>query len=246
MVVTDQMGITQPSAIRAALDNNVLVNLYSHQRTYHPKVFLAYNSGEPTAAVIGSANLSYSGLVKGEEAALLIRERVVLDSLGEWFEDLFEIHSKPLHAGSAEFSAFETSWKNNALRRIRDHAPVLTNRQPASLAVDVDSLEDLFAKIQLPLATLGFDQAGNNIRNLQWLYHALENENPKFKTKGTNELKLLGLLDPSLRELTPLGRSAKNLQIAAFAREWVRWLFNSSEVSLSHINPRLVKISCST
>ena len=59
IVCTDQLGITQPAAVQAALNSHVQVRNFAGGATYHPKVYLAHDgAGRPVQFLVGSANMS--------------------------------------------------------------------------------------------------------------------------------------------------------------------------------------------
>src|SRR5436190_13114191 len=84
--------------------------------------------------------------------------------------------------------------------RIRRQIPV-----PAApvAAEDIDTLEDVFATIQLPIGLLNIDYGGNNIRNIGFAREVLA-DLAHASGKNRNDLKLLGLMREG--RLTELGR----------------------------------------
>ena len=68
-------GVTSVQAIKSLLDLGIhpyLVDTASHNIVFHPKLYMAYNSTE-AHIIIGSANLTYGGLVRNFELGSYIR-----------------------------------------------------------------------------------------------------------------------------------------------------------------------------
>jgi len=102
---------------------------------------------------------------------------------------------------------------------------------------DADTLDDVFSTIILPVGTLGFDHAGNNIRNLPRLLEVLARY-PQIGYKEKSELYLLGFMHDG--ELSPLGINAKRCRTAtAAAKLWCAWVKRTPDVRLSALNARL-------
>ena len=59
-------------------------------RSLHAKVFLGSDAG-----LVGSANVTYSGLAKNPEMAVLFKDTDEVDELATWFEDLWERTQTP-------------------------------------------------------------------------------------------------------------------------------------------------------
>ena len=62
ILCTDQLGISDPAAIRDMLASGVQVRAYGGNAVFHPKVYLISNTDKPDAWLLGSANLSRSAL----------------------------------------------------------------------------------------------------------------------------------------------------------------------------------------
>lgn len=102
----------------------------------------------------------------------------------------------------------ETRWRSAAAARARNRlrfrreAPVPT----APVAPeDIDTLEDVFATIQLPIGLLNIDYGGNNIRNISFAREVLADPT-HASSKNRSDLKLLGFMREG--RLTELGRRA--------------------------------------
>jgi HKD family nuclease len=75
VVCTDQLGITQPAAVKRALDKKAQIRNFTGNLIYHPKVFLAHNTnGRPTRFLLGSANLSTSAFSDSVEVGVFLRQ----------------------------------------------------------------------------------------------------------------------------------------------------------------------------
>jgi HKD family nuclease len=86
LLITDQFAITHPEALRKTLERGIQVRSYGGNRIYHPKVYLVYDAtGQPSSAIIGSANISESGLKIGVEAGVVLSNARLLKKLKNWF-----------------------------------------------------------------------------------------------------------------------------------------------------------------
>src|SRR5438105_3685861 len=90
ILTTDQMNITQPAVLNAALRLGIQIRCYRGNRVYHPKVYLIHGVRRPkNIAILGSANISGSGLENGIEAGIQISDPILFKRLARWFEVLF-------------------------------------------------------------------------------------------------------------------------------------------------------------
>lgn len=243
VLTTDQMGITHPAVLIDALRNGIQVRSYSGTILYHPKVYLIYDSNErPVRAVVGSANVSFSGFESGIEAGIEVKDGTLLRQLQKWFDYLFSDNlSKRVDSNFVK--AYEIRWKSASANRVhlrhismRYRKAVRTGKIPTT--DDIDVLDDVFSTMRLPIATLGFDQAGNNIRNLGRLLEVLSRF-PRVSDKEKSELHLLGFLNG--KGLTRLGLRARGAQSESeIARYWCHWIRHTKEEALVQRNPRLV------
>jgi len=242
ILCTDQLGITQPEAIKRAMASTVNIRNFAGSLTYHPKVFLAHKgNGQPTRFLLGSANLSSSAFSSSVEAGVLSEDARSLSTLNRWFDSLFNRSSvaftpEVLHD-------MERKWRENAAQRAKNRLRIRRTLVAAVGTIpaepeDVDTLEDVLATIQLPIGLLNMDYAGNNVRNIDKLREVLANPSDA-SSKQKSELKLLGFMEGGT--LTPLGRAAAaagtNRDVALL---WCRWLKQTSEEHLKEINPKLV------
>jgi hypothetical protein len=126
-----------------------------------------------------------------------------------------------------------------ALSRLRVHQrPAITPKaKPEPVGPeDLDTLEDVFATIQLPIGLLNMDCAGNNVRNIGKVREVLANPT-QAHGKQQSELKLLGLMRGG--NLTELGKAAAAQKTdEAFARLWCKWLQVTPDEELLAINPK--------
>jgi hypothetical protein len=136
---------------------------------------------------------------------------------------------------------WKAAWRF-ASRRIK--MPAVSAATPLA-AEDLDTVEDVFATVQLPIGLLNMDYAANNIRNVGRVQTVLADwENVVRDTrpahsKQRSELKLLGFATGS--NLTPLGRAAAVAgSVEGIARLWCAWLQQTANMELARINPRLL------
>ena len=239
IVTTDQMNITQPAVLKAALALGVQIKCYRGSRVFHPKVYVFHGRNKSKSfAILGSANISASGLENAVEAGVRIGDRLVFKQISRWFDILFQ---DPAAQDIDErfVESYEKRWRVAAqsrvlLRRIPDGRDIVRDKVTLD---DADTLDDIFSTISLPVGTLGFDHAGNNVRNLQRLLEVLARY-PEVSYKEKSELHLLGFMRGE--EFSPLGVKAKRCRtVVAVAKLWCSWVKLTPDVELSRINPRL-------
>lgn len=243
VLTTDQLGITHPAVLTDAVRIGVHVKSYSGAKLYHPKVFLSYGSnGKPIRGVVGSANVSASGFESGIEAGIEVKDPSLLRQLHQWFDELY--CDKWAKSVDIRFiQSYEKRWKSSSESRIRFRRMLAKGKKGGRTVItptteDLDALDDIFSTIQLPVATLGFDHAGNNIRNLSRVLEVLSRF-PKVGDKERSELHLLGFLNGS--GLTALGSKASAARSKSkIARQWCSWVRAAKEQSLAKRNARLV------
>jgi HKD family nuclease len=244
IVCTDQMGITQPAAVERAIGSGVQIRNFAAAAVYHPKVYLAHDRNDrPIRFLVGSANLSTSAFTTSVEAGLLGEEKRGLRTLHRWFNELFEQRSvafTPEH-----LREMQVKWRlvasARARNRLRVHRRLVAPAPAEAVPVgpeDSDTIEDVFATIQLPIGLLNIDYARNNVRNITKLREVLANPGAAH-SKQRSELKLLGFMQEG--NLTPLGRAAGAAGTnEAVARLWCKWLQQTPDADLERINPTLL------
>jgi HKD family nuclease len=243
LLVTDQFGITHPEALRRALERGIQVRIYMGGRTYHPKMYLVYDAnGLLSSAIVGSANISGSGLETGIEIGVVISDPGIFADVRNYFEQLFEneqctIVPDDLVLEKLSQIRLKTAARKIEIQRIRREfmpKPIPTSSPSPE---DVDVLDDIFSTISLPIGILSIEHAGNNIRNLNRLLQVLERY-PDITNKEHSELHLLGLMEEG--ELTDLGWNAKTCQTEKeLAEVWCGWVLNQDEYTLKSVNPRI-------
>lgn len=244
IVCTDQMGITQPTAVERAISSGVQIRNFTGRVVYHPKVYLAHDQNRrPIRFLLGSANLSTSAFNAGVEAGILGDEARGLNRLHRWFNELFDRRSAAFTP--ERLREMEVKWHLEAATRarnrlgVRRRLTVPARAQPVEVGPeDFDTMEDVFATIQLPIGLLNMDYAGNNIRNIAKALEVLMNPT-RASGKQQSELKLLGFMREG--NLTPLGRAAAAAGTKeAVARLWCKWLQRTPDSELESVNSKLL------
>jgi HKD family nuclease len=251
VVCTDQLGITPPAAVKLAQTSRVQIRNFAGGVTYHPKVFLAHDrSGDATRFLLGSANLSISAFTTSVEAGVISSDQSALGTLSHWFDDLFEKHSEEFTPDILR--VMEEKWRaaaaHRALARLEMRrtleVPAISPAAPLATE-DLDTLEDVFATVRLPIGLLNMDYAGNNVRNTGRVKTVLTDWSNVIKntvpahSKQRSELKLLGFAKGS--SLTPLGRAAAAAgDLEEIARLWCAWLQKTSTDELDAVNHKLL------
>jgi hypothetical protein len=210
---------------------------------YHPKVFLAQdNRSLPCGAVVGSGNLSESGLQTSVEGAVLIYDDALLRRMSQWFSGLWNDPDSAEDIDHSFVRGYRKRWRISARARIRHRRfqrrkQALGGQAEVLNAEDIEVLGDLCETIQLPIAILSIDQAGNNVRNLSRLLSVLH-DYPNIHQKAVSELRLLGFIDYD--QLNALGRRARRCsRVEALARVWCQWVKREAENELLLRNPNI-------
>jgi HKD family nuclease len=243
ILTTDQMNVTQPAVLRAALRSGIQIRCYCGNRVYHPKVYLLHGvARNKNIAILGSANISGSGLQSGIEAGIQISDPILFRQLAKWFDAWF-CDPASQQIDKRFIKEYEDRWKPAASARVplRGVSGVRRGRDIAPTPEDLDTLDDAFSTITLPVGTLGFDQAANNIRNLSRLLEVI-GRYPNIGSKERSELRLLGFMQSG--RLSALGRKARGCRTtAAVAKLWSSWLKKTPNAALNSINRRLRVLS---
>jgi len=239
ILTTDQMNITQPAVLNAALRLGIQVRCYRGDRVYHPKVYLIHGKTRAkNVAILGSANISGSGLENGIEAGIQIADPIVFKRLARWFEGLFR-DPAAREIDQRFIEEYKRRWRRAAKARVplRRMSRIRGGSHVAPTPEDLNTLDDAFSTIALPVGTLGFDHAGNNIRNLSRLLDVLSRY-PKIGSKEASELHLLGLMQHG--ELSALGVKVKGCRTRrAAAKLWTAWVRKTPDIALDALNSRL-------
>lgn len=251
IVCTDQLGITQPAAVSRAIASGVQIRNYAGRATYHPKVYLAHDkAGRPTRFLLGSANLSVSAFTNSVEAGVLSDDRAGLGTLKDWFDDLFKKRSEEFTTESLR--KMEVKWREAAVHRAKARLGVrrklIVTPREASLPItaeDLDTLEDVFATLQLPIGLLCMDYAGNTVRNINRVRELLQDwpnvsqASGEAPDKQRGELRTLGFA--SGRKLTKYGEAAaRATSDAEVARIWCSWLHSTPDAELAALKDELL------
>lgn len=230
LLCTDQLGISDPVAIREIQDAGVEVRAYNGKVVFHPKLYLtSHELGKPEAWLMGSANLSRSALMTAVETTVS-----GVDETGEirlWFEHIFH---------QSEF--FDED-------RLANLEKAIAARIKSSLAFEkaapspkreeidasaADTVELAFASLESPVVPLNADKAGNNVRTLRRIKEVLDDKR-QLEGKALNEFKLLGLAING--NYSALGRSLIGRTIEEIAQGWVNWLKAASIDEIEEANP---------
>jgi hypothetical protein len=135
----------------------------------------------------------------------------------------------------------EVRWRSAAATRARNRLRFRRELPVVAAPVapeDIDTLEDVFATIQLPIGLLNIDYGGNNIRNIRFARGVLA-DLAHASGKNRNDLKLLGFMQEG--RLTDLGRRVARARTnEEFAVLWCRWLQRTADAQLEEINSKLL------
>ena len=232
VVCTDQLGITHPDAVRMVQAAGVSIRRYSGHPIYHPKVYLAHRREAPTSFMIGSANLSRSALTQSVEVAM---GGVDDDqTLKRWFDDLFANRTDVFDEARLKMMAQANAARVRAqLKVARQLAGVPAAANTPELIDQAELLDSVFTRVPKVIATLGFDHAGNNVRNLGYAMAVVGQATP-WDSKQRSEMNLLGLGQsgsPTRLGLAVAGAPTPN----EAATRWVNWVKAAPDAELASI-----------
>lgn len=240
LLCTDQLGITDPKAIRAIIADGVQVRVYTGRYVYHPKVYISSRNGEPPRWALGSANLSKSALQTGVEAISTGN-----DEDGEalsWFNSIFDNKTLAAQFDNTRLEIMDEAWKARLKSRLT-YQQIVESQEPKIIVQTGDNtieaasiIESAFAGIGSEILPLNIDKAGNTIRNLERIKQILQEPVLDKGKAGRSELKQLGFTFDG--KLTELGEEARaDGTLPGIARLWTRWLRVAPTQVLREINP---------
>jgi HKD family nuclease len=231
LICTDQLGITDPAAVRAMQDAGVTVHAYTGTKIYHPKIFVASGGGKPARWVLGSANLSQSALQSSVEAVVANSDDN--DEASNWFDELFAHESELFDEARivALEAAYAARMKGNLIAL---KAQKLATPTKVDDAVAAETVEAAFASLPRVVVPLNADKAANNVRTLRRIKAVLDNP-ALLEGKALSEFKLIGLAKDG--SLTPVGLQSKGKPLQEIARNWMSWLKHASTADIELASP---------
>ena len=227
----DKMGITNPKAVRLMLEAGVDVRAFSGAQVYHPKLYLSSVNGS-SRAMLGSANLSESALLRSVEVGILLEDQG--GALAQWFDEMFvEFGAEFDDARLAKLDrAFARRMKSELGYRPTD-PPVEPNLNQSHDGREL--VDALFSGLPSYIAPLSFDQAGNTIRNFARARHFLAMPPSQWTNKQRSDMKLLGFAAGG--QLTQLGNAATSDNTdPALADRWMKWFKSASDQELRDLS----------
>jgi HKD family nuclease len=239
ILCTDQLGITDPKAVREIMKAGAAIRVFTGNGVFHPKVFIGSRNAMSDLFLMGSANLSRSALITGVEADLAGEDKA--GDLRKWFDSLFDDNTKSTDFDDERLAALEEAFVSRVKSRIafkRLSTPKKkTARSVEASAEDALLMESVFAGFEGKPTPLNFDKAGNTVRQLQLIFDLLHGTRTlKNLAKQRNEMKLLGLAEAG--KLTDLGVIAADATtINDLAQIWMGWLKVTSDAALLKISP---------
>lgn len=233
ILCTDQLGITDPNAVRQIQTAGVGIHCYVASNVYHPKVFIAHREGAPDKFVLGSANLSQSALKASVEAVIAGEDDD--GYLVAWFDAMFDDKKRSTSFDEKRLARLEL-WSAARLKsRLTFQRSASKKTKPNNVDVAAtDTIEKAFATLPRRLVTLNADKAANNVRTFRQMKKVLDGT-VALKGKAFSELKLIGMAANG--GFTPLGKSIQNSSIEKIANKWMNWLKHASEQEINSISP---------
>lgn len=240
ILCTDQLGITDPKAVRRLMEEGFHVHAYCDSSVYHPKVFIATNAAGKEHFILGSANLSRSALITGVEATFGGHDET--GSLIGWFDAMFDNPAKSTPFDEVRLVSLETSFAARLKSRLAYKRALPKTAATALIEsiADEDAAEAAFASLDADPLPLNIDKAGSTVRTLRYvqeLVSRVEPTNPKTATdiKVDSDMKQIGfMLHGLLTELGTRAREAGTLE--GIAAEWSTWLKSAAEADLLRLN----------
>ncbi len=235
ILCTDQLGITDPAAIRAIMHSGVDVRAFVPTGiVYHPKLYLAHQVRGSARFLLGSANLSKSALESGVE--IDVSGEDAGDTLANWFDAIFADASRCAPFDAARLAALDKAWEARLKSRLVYQRAVSVARRPAASDLGAASaVETAFADLSPGVTPLNFDKAGNNVRQMGMISDLLAGRR-RLEGKARSEMKLMGFVENG--QLNALGRRAARIGTdAGIAAAWAGWLKAAPESDLLSASP---------
>ena len=232
ILCTDQMGITDPAAVRSALKCGVDIRNYkSDGRVYHPKLYLVRKANGSVYFMSGSSNLSKSAWCKSVEINTIQEDD---GTLSAWFEDSFA--SRSIKFGEEMLTDMEANFRSRIHGQFSAGRKSKKSGQALNKALDTGELIDsLFGDIDHDIGLLNFDHTGNTVRNVRQAQNLLI-KSDTWTGKNASELNHLGLTTAG--EINDLGVKFKeSANIETAVNVWVTWLYKTSNKKLLSVNP---------
>lgn len=224
IVCTDQLGITDPRAVRMALDRGVDIRNFSGNKTFHPKLYLS--DAKETNYLLGSSNLSYPALCRSFEVNIAGKDD---GTLLTWFNDLFDNKSTKFTDAVLRDMSRRFNKRIKSQVWIQNEAPKAVTKKDGSSSELLDPLLITIGKTVVPL---NIDQAGNNVRTLSFALDILKRD--VWDSKQRSEMNLLGFATSG--KLNKFGSTAKTATtIEQLAKIWVKWIQNTTDADLAKI-----------
>jgi HKD family nuclease len=241
ILCTDQLGITDPKAVRAIKAAGVTIRAFTAADiVFHSKVYIGQHANGSNRFVLGSANLSRSALLTGVEVD--INGEDPDGTLLDWFEQLFNDPERCADFDDARIEALERAYAARlksrlAYQRTIDSVGGATAADPSAAM----TLESAFTGLEGELMPLNIDKGGSTVRTLRYVEKLLNGPVPLKADKSAGDMGRLGFA--SDLHLTPLGQAAAGKNWGGIAQFWAAWLKDADEKDLLAINPtgRLVQ-----
>jgi HKD family nuclease len=235
VLCTDQLGITDPKAVRAIQAAGVRIRAYSATNiVFHPKVYIGQHTGRASRFALGSANLSRSALLTGVEVNLNGEDSD--STLLSWFDELFNDPAKSADFDEARIEALERAYAARLKSRLSYQRTIDLGVGAAAADLSVAmTLESAFAGLEGELMPLNIDKGGSTVRTLRYVEKLLNGAKPLKADKSAGDMGRLGFAYNL--NLTALGQAAVGKDWEGIARLWTAWLKGTSEADLMAINP---------
>jgi HKD family nuclease len=240
ILCTDQLGITDPKAVRAIKAAGVTIRAFTAANVvFHPKVYIGQDANGPDRFVMGSANLSRSALLTSVEVNLNGEDPD--GTLRGWFDQLFDDTEQSVDFDDARIEALERAYAARLKSRLAYQRTIDSTGGAAPDPSAAMTLESAFAGLEGELMPLNIDKGGSTVRTLRYVEKLLNGPNPLKANKSAGDMGRLGFA--SNLHLTTLGQAALGKDWEGIAELWTTWLKGSDEEDLLAINPtgRLVQ-----
>ena len=127
IVISGEFDKNNPYKLETLKKGNLICEVPRYERRLHSKVYLFHHKQGHKTALVGSANLTYGGLVSNREACVFLdsrkgRDRRVLKELTDWFEEILS-QAKKLDWELAKQIFDKTSHRDTSVDKWNGSAP---------------------------------------------------------------------------------------------------------------------------
>jgi hypothetical protein len=196
---------THPDFIEAFLDTETIRYIKQPEGTFHPKMFLFFNSYNEWEALIGSANYTHAAFTVNTEISTLIssRDKNADKTLYEIFEIINSVWYESKQFDKKELDDYRKIWKN--------FRPKLNSLSGNYGNTNIDQKSKNKPMYQVPVANMDWEEYVKKVQNEK--YHSLNSRIKVLKIAKTLFEKVESFKDLAIDERKFVAGIPNNLQV---------------------------------